>query len=194
MFLLGFLVIGLLIGILSGGRIRNLQNYKLALPSLPLAALSLQILLFSEPLPTARWPLAVKAALHVSSYLLLLVFLALNLKKPGFAVIGIGLILNFAVITANGGFMPANPKALSMAGFDPADGERRTVRNTRIADKPRLELLGDVFAIPKGIPFSNAFSVGDVLIGLGAALAASKATLVESQRRGGKIVRFRSSR
>jgi hypothetical protein len=37
-------------------------------------------------------------------------------------------------------------------------------------DHPRLARLGDRYAVPKGWPASNVFSVGDVLIVLGATL------------------------
>jgi hypothetical protein len=36
---------------------------------------------------------------------------------------------------------------------------------------PRLAFLGDVFAIPRGWPLANVFSVGDVLIAVGAVVA-----------------------
>ena len=191
MFLLGFLIIGLFIGLLLGGRMRNLRSYRLTSPFLPILALLLQILLFSESIPTARWTLALKAVLHVLSYIMLLVFFALNFKKPGFAIMGLGLLLNFAVISANGGFMPTNREALSKAGFQTSGYASGTLHNNGIAKKTRLEILGDVFSIPQGIPFSNVFSIGDVLIGLGASVAASRAVLGE--RYHSSIVRLRNS-
>jgi hypothetical protein len=36
---------------------------------------------------------------------------------------------------------------------------------------PRLAFLGDVFAIPRGWPLANVFSVGDVLIAVGVVVA-----------------------
>ncbi len=36
-----------------------------------------------------------------------------------------------------------------------------------------LPFLGDVFALPRPIPLANVFSVGDVLIGVGARGASS---------------------
>lgn len=177
MFLLGFVFAGLLIGFMGGGKLHNLLRSELRAPLLPLLALSLQIPLFSELLSSSRLPISVKAALHVISYLTLLVFLALNLKRSGFAIMGLGLILNFATIAANGGFMPTNPEALSKAGFETNAGRYNSTHNNKITDKPRLEFLGDNFAIPKKVPLSNVFSIGDVLIGIGAAIAVSKSML-----------------
>jgi hypothetical protein len=33
---------------------------------------------------------------------------------------------------------------------------------------PRLSFLGDIFAVPRELPFANVFSIGDVLIAAGA--------------------------
>jgi hypothetical protein len=41
-------------------------------------------------------------------------------------------------------------------------------RNSTAVADPRLGFLGDVFAIPASWPLSNVFSVGDVLIAVGA--------------------------
>jgi hypothetical protein len=61
--------------------------------------------------------------------------------------------------------MPARAGALRAAG--------RAVTGTEFANSatlshPRLAWLGDVAAVPKGVPLANVFSVGDVLIVLGA--------------------------
>jgi hypothetical protein len=36
-----------------------------------------------------------------------------------------------------------------------------------VLSHPALEPLTDIFAIPRGIPFANVFSVGDILLGAG---------------------------
>ena len=43
--------------------------------------------------------------------------------------------------------------------------------NAAYVEHARLWFLGDVFAIPASWPLANVFSVGDVLIALGAAWA-----------------------
>ncbi|MGO9207292.1 MAG: DUF5317 family protein, partial [Candidatus Limnocylindrales bacterium] len=42
--------------------------------------------------------------------------------------------------------------------------------NSREIASPVLGPLGDVFALPAGVPLANVFSVGDVLIALGIVL------------------------
>ena len=83
-----------------------------------LLALALQALAVTGPLgdgDTAR------RVLLVSSYLLLIAFVALNVRRPGIAVIGLGLLLNFAAIVANEGLMPITPEAVMRTGPLPED-------------------------------------------------------------------------
>jgi hypothetical protein len=80
------------------------------------------------------------------------------------AVIAAGAVCNLAAILANGGFMPADPGALAIAGVDTSGPTNSIV----VAD-PALRFLTDIFAIPAAIPLANVFSFGDVLIGIGVA-------------------------
>jgi hypothetical protein len=83
-------------------------------------------------------------------------------------LVALGGALNLTAIAANGGVMPAAPHALEKAGF--ALDPEGFVSSGAIAH-PQLQFLGDVFWVPSSFPISNVFSVGDVLILLGALLA-----------------------
>ena len=76
--------------------------------------------------------------------------------------------LNFVAILANGGVMPAAPRALRGAGMVVDSAE---FTNSGVVAHPHLQFLGDVFWLPSSWPVTNVFSVGDVLILLGALLA-----------------------
>ena len=76
-------------------------------------------------------------------------------------------------IVANDGVMPASRGALETAGLDIRSGE---FANSDFVDDANLGFLGDVFAIPAGWPGANVFSVGDVLMVLGALLVLHAAT------------------
>jgi hypothetical protein len=99
--------------------------------------------------------------IHLSTFAMAAGFLWSNRHICGSMLIAAGAAMNLAAITANGGTMPASPWAWRTAGF-PAmlDG----FENSNVVHSPKLAWLGDVFAIPKGWPFANVFSVGDVLI------------------------------
>jgi hypothetical protein len=74
-----------------------------------------------------------------------------------------GAACNLAAIVANGGFMPAAPGALAALGkADPA-----IYSNSSVVAAPALAMFTDVFALPRWLPWTNIFSLGDVLIGIG---------------------------
>ena len=102
---------------------------------------------------------------HVGTYLLAAAFLAMNWRVPGVWLIALGGLSNGLTIALNHGTLPARAAALREAGLH--------VRNTDFVNSgvmahARLPWLGDVFAVPKGVPLANVFSVGDVVLVLGA--------------------------
>ena len=80
-------------------------------------------------------------------------------------MIAAGGALNLAAIVSNGGVMPADPAALEAAGI-PQDATE--FANSAAAEGAPLGFLGDVFSTPGWLPIHNVFSVGDVVIILGA--------------------------
>jgi hypothetical protein len=63
--------------------------------------------------------------------------------------------------------MPASPAALAAVGHTVGDGPT----NSTLVARPALEPLTDIFATPSWLPLANIFSVGDILIGIGLAIA-----------------------
>ena len=150
--------------LLAGGKLRRLADLQFRGVPLLLAALLVQIVIISI-VPQGNEGL--KEAVHIGSYLLVFVFLAANIRVPGVWLIAAGALLNFVAIAANHGVMPADPDALRRAGREPKPGE---FENSREVEGARLMWLGDRYALPESWPVSNVFSVGDVLIVLGATL------------------------
>jgi hypothetical protein len=160
------LIGGLGVGYATGGRLGNVQRAHFRCSWLVVAALALQLIAFS-PVGShlaAGWVIA----LHLASYGGLITFAAINLRSPGVVVASLGLVCNALVIAVNGGYMPARRAALATAGVL-YSGD--SAANSRLADgSTRFAFLGDVFALPKGVPLANVFSIGDVLIAAGLAL------------------------
>ncbi len=111
-----------------------------------------------------RLPAAVAAGIHLASYAPALAFVWMNRTVRGIAIIVLGGLLNLAAIAANSGVMPAREEALRTAGF-PIDNEE--FRNSAVVEDPNLAILGDIFAVPAGVPFANVFSIGDILLVIG---------------------------
>jgi len=161
-FLLLFIAAGLGLGIVRGGDIRRLTDQRLRWSGLVLLALALQVAVFSS---FGRERLQSTAAqLHIASYALLAAFAVLNRRYPGFYLMGAGLVSNLAVIWANGGYMPALAQHLEWLGVEEALLNNSSV----IGPDTPLWWLGDVFLLPVPV-IGNVFSVGDLLLGAGAA-------------------------
>jgi Family of unknown function (DUF5317) len=143
---------------LLGGRVGALIELQFRRPWLLWGALGLQLFLFMPGGPA--WPAA-----HLISYALAGAFAWSNRRIPCLWLLCLGGLLNLAAITANGGTMPARPAAEAAAGLT-ATGPA----NSSVLSHPHLAFLGDVFAIPASWPLHNVFSVGDVVLVVGACL------------------------
>jgi hypothetical protein len=115
--------------------------------------------------------------IQMASMLGLVLFSLANFFIPGFWALGFGLMSNFIVITANGGWMPISVETLQrMAPNRAADywtiGSRlgQTKDLIMAPSDTRLAWLSDRFTLPAGLPQNVAFSVGDVFLALGAFL------------------------
>ena len=165
MLLLVAIVVAVALVPLLRGDLRALATLRFRLPALLAAALVLQVLVITMfPGPAT----ALRLAAYLSSYALAVAFLFLNRRVPGLWLAGAGALLNLLAIAANGGVMPATHGALATAGLG-STGE--VFANAAYVAHARLWFLGDVVAIPASWPLANVFSVGDVLIAVGAAWA-----------------------
>jgi hypothetical protein len=151
---------------LARGRLSALADLELRRPWLVMAAIGVQILIVSVA-PGQIESAGLGEPLHLVSYALLGAFAWANRRIFGVPVIALGGFLNFLAITVNGGVMPADPDALAAAGKTTDAGE---FINSAAVQDPKLAFLGDVIATPGSLPVSNVYSVGDVLILLGAFL------------------------
>ena len=166
MFILVVAVVGgLLAGVLSGGSLASLERLTLRFAWMVVVALLLQIVAFS---PLGDWlPHAAVIGLHFASYALLLTCVAANIRRPPIICFGIGVLSNAVTIVVNAGYMPASRAALRLAGLPISSTPHN---NSELAGAgAHLAFLGDIFALPHGVPLANIFSVGDVLIAVGLA-------------------------
>lgn len=164
MFILYALLIGFIVGLVLGGKPAGLARLEFRWPWLIIGGLLVQVVLFSDQVATVVGGLG--APLYVASTALVFLGVLRNVSITGMKVVALGAASNLAAIIANGGYMPAGHDAMVALGMtDPT-----TYSNSAVVEHPALEPLTDIFALPAWVPFSNIFSVGDVLIALGVAV------------------------
>ncbi len=165
MFIVYAVPLGLLVGRLLGGRLEGLGALHFRWPWIALGGLLAQVVLFSGGVDGVVG--SAGPALYVGSTAAVLLAVLANLRVPGLPLVALGAVSNLAAILANGGYMPGDPDAYAMAGLEPEGG----FSNTIVTDTPALRPLTDIYALPDPVPFANVFSVGDVLIAVGVAVA-----------------------
>ena len=165
MFILYAVVAGLVIGLLSGGSAARLGDLRFAWAPLIALGMAVQVALFSTPIGDTLGPAAPIA--YIASNVAVLAAVWRNLAIPGFALVLAGGLANLVAICANGGYMPVSGDALVALGRLPHEG----YSNSRFLDGVILGPLTDLFAMPSWLPMANIFSIGDVLIGVGATIA-----------------------
>ena len=164
-------LLGLLLGLIAGGKLDNLTYVRLRwLPVLLVAAVTRFGL--DGALSAGVVPDALRLWLVLVVYVLLTTMLVANRSLPGLAAAAIGTAANGIAIVANGGWMPVWQPSLAAAGLD----------STTVHSNFHRMLVGPVdgsfFAhggplvdlIPIPLPLvQSVSSIGDVLLGAGLA-------------------------
>ncbi|MGH9149893.1 MAG: DUF5317 family protein [Acidimicrobiales bacterium] len=154
------IVVGLVAGVLAGGRVTNLGRVPLRGWPLLLAGAGTQAVAAA-----ASGQLAF--GLVVASYALLVAFAGANLAVAGMGLVLIGIVLNLVPIAANAS-MPVRESAVVAAGL----ADWREVATLGFTGKRHLERPGDRFTLLGDIiPFAAArevLSFGDVVLSFGA--------------------------
>lgn len=157
------MVLGVLLGWIRGGRIKHLLPKTPDYAPLVILAFFLQLALNFDG---QRWGFLTAGLLyiHLGSYILLFVFLALNYKLPGMLVISLGVFLNFLVIALNGGSMPVSTAELRPDLLAKLL-EGRDLLHSPVVSTTRLVYLSDIISVPGG----GKISLGDIYMNIGLA-------------------------
>jgi DHA3 family macrolide efflux protein-like MFS transporter len=170
------LVVGMVGGLLAGGRLTSIANVRLHFVWLLFLGLVIRY--------ATQWAVEnhvpymdlVKLPLFISGFFVLLLGLWLNREQPGLPLAFVGILLNAGAIVINGGAMPVWEPSVVAAGLSPADINTifyKVVGETALGGLPPEFLanagpLGDIIPIP--IPFlRNVASIGDVFLASGLA-------------------------
>jgi uncharacterized protein DUF5317 len=161
MFILYAVALGLVIGVLVGGRISGLADIHFRWAPLVFVGFLFQIVLFHPDVASRIGSLG--PPLYVLSTAIVVAAVLRNVDLPGMPLVLLGAASNLVAILANGGYMPASPSALAAVG----EAAPVIYSNSSVVPNPAFEPLTDVFALPAWLPFNNVFSVGDVILGVG---------------------------
>lgn len=123
-------------------------------------------------------------SLVMMQYLLILLFIYLNRKQPYVRLIGIGVLLNFIVITANFGAMPVPNRILDLASPSQKisllkEGKFYTYK--LIDQGVLLWLLGDFIRV--SFPLRQFISIGDIILAIGILMFIQHAMRMDNKTR-----------
>jgi hypothetical protein len=161
LFILYAVLIGFVLGLLTGGRPAGLAEVHLRWSWVIVTGLVVQVLLFSDPVSGRIGALG--PPIYVASTAMVIAAVVANRAIPGMLVVAIGAASNLIAIVANGGYMPVSAGAAAILGAH----QPPAYSNSAQIPDPLLAPLTDIFALPPWVPFANVFSIGDVLIGVG---------------------------
>jgi hypothetical protein len=152
--ILATLLVALVAGFLLGGRLSNLSHLRIRWAPLAIVGFAMQLVN-----PPGDWPLF----MLLGSFVLLSIFALANIRTVGFALILVGVAMNFTVIAVNSG-MPVSRQALIASGQADTVGDLVNDADSyvkhHLADgEDRVLFLGDVIALAP--PIAQAVSVGD---------------------------------
>jgi hypothetical protein len=179
MILLWAALFGLIVGFLRGGNVTNLSHIQLHGAWLIIIALLIQLSIFN----TGFFAPPIHSNIgywHLASYFALVLFALLNWRQRAMWPMALGLLSNFVVIAVNQGHMPVSLEALRALG---ADNLLDTLQTNATKDnvmlmcaqlepevctrQTYLNFLGDIFWLPRWVPMTRPFSLGDILLGVG---------------------------
>ncbi|MFL5749284.1 MAG: DUF5317 domain-containing protein [Chloroflexota bacterium] len=161
MFILYAVVVGLIVGLLLGGKLSALGEIRFRWWPLVFVGFLLQVVLFPDAVAARVGDLG--PLLYVASTAMVVLAVLRNLDMPGIPLVALGAACNLAAILANGGFMPASPDAMAALG----KAQPVIYSNSAVVAHPMLEPLTDIFALPPWLPLNNIFSIGDAILALG---------------------------
>jgi Family of unknown function (DUF5317) len=175
MILLLAIIVSVAIALLRGGQFATLLRVPVRWGVLAVAAFAIQALfIYRAPSQRAQSIWSWQEWLFFASHLLLLGMVWANRNLAGVKLIGLGLLLNLAVMVANGGWMPVTPEAVAKVGYSTLapslEPGMRLYSSKNIllpAEQTELQFLSDIFLLARPFPVPSVFSLGDVAVAAG---------------------------
>ena len=169
------IVFALVLGLVLGGKLKNLEKIKLKNYYLVFIAFFIEyiagILINSDNISLRESIFAYTYNIQLLVYLLLMVFFIYNIKYFGMKFLAFGSLLNFFVIQINKGFMPVDMHLAMRLGYHNSVKylELGNVFGHKILNTANDTwiILADIIDIPPPYFFPKSISIGDIVIGFG---------------------------
>ncbi|WP_018132616.1 DUF5317 domain-containing protein [Effusibacillus pohliae] len=155
-------VIGIIVAVFRGGKLRDLFEAKLKRIWLIVFAFCVQyaiiVLNQSFLLPAV-----------IISYGALLAFACFNQRQPGFHFILAGIAMNLLVMAANDGRMPVDVGIVRQYAPDGVSAllAGQSGKHIAMSEQTHLNLLGDIFYLHAPYPREGLVSLGDIVFSIG---------------------------
>lgn len=163
-------VASVVVGKLRGGTLSSLGGTPLRKVEFIVAAFAAEAAVLGLGARGSRPILIVAPYIFLAAYASLLYAIWVNRSLHWMPLVGLGVLLNFGVILANGMRMPVSRDALAAAGLAYQVGAIGSgkVLTYRLADSAtRLGFLGDIIPIGSPYPIHRVVSIGDLVMALG---------------------------
>ncbi len=162
------ILIGIIIGLLRGGRIGYLSKLNIRQLNLFVFAVVVQLV----PFFLGRIDIIAKYAceIYFVGYIILFVFLILNISKKGFKLLTLGSAMNIFVLAINNFKMPVyvNSITSNMAKMKLAIKTGDLVNYVQVESLDKYtDYLGKIIHMPEFYPGVAAISIADIIIALG---------------------------
>lgn len=162
------LIIGIIIGYIFKGSLKNLEDIKIKALYLAVGAFSVEFVLFSLVRKGILSRGYLTTCIYIIEYALIFLFIYFNRENKYILIMGLGFLLNALAIFSNGGAMPVSAKAAVIAGLAPSiDAVKASAEGLYVVqnESTRLYLLGDI--IPKTYLRHYVISIGDIIAAIG---------------------------
>ncbi|MEA3424139.1 MAG: DUF5317 domain-containing protein [Bacillota bacterium] len=169
------IVFALILGLILGGKVKNLEKVKLKKIYLVFIAFFIEylagVLINSGKISIRESIFTYTYNIQLLVYILLMIFFVYNFKYLGIKFLAFGSFLNFFVIQINNGFMPVDMYlALKLGYYDSVKYlESGKVFGHKILNTANDTwiVLADIIDIPPPYFFPKSISIGDIVIGFG---------------------------
>ncbi len=162
-------ILSIAIAKLRGGKFKNLENVEIK--GFYLIAISALLQLSLSLVKKTNLDLAEKINSNyliyiiLTSYILLIIVAALNIKKFYIKLFLIGILLNLVVIMSNNGKMPVSITGLKGIYSETELPQREfDIKHTNIGEDTKLRFLADIILVDRPYPLPKILSVGDLFI------------------------------